>query len=95
MSKEKMIQIPETLYWDLCRYHLQPDQLDDIEEEELAQAIQDGLQAKLEAMQRRAAYTAYKDTRLPPEARQEARKAYLDMVAMLPGYRWPSLDPPT
>lgn len=88
----KAVQIPESLFWDLCRYHLLDLEAD--EAEDIAQAIQDGLQAKLEAMQRRALYSAYKDTKASPEARQEARKAYLDMVGMLPGYRWDSLEPP-
>lgn len=90
----KNVQIPEDLFFSLCRFHLLADQLDADDEEELAQAIQDGLQAKLEAMQRRALYSAYKDTKASPEARQEARKAYLDMVGMLPGWRWNSLEPP-
>lgn len=90
----KAVQIPEELFFSLCRFHLLADQLDADDEEELAQAIQDGLQAKLEAMQRRALYSAYKDTKASPEARQEARKAYLDMVGMLPGWRWDSLEPP-
>lgn len=90
----KNVQIPEDLFFSLCRFHLLADQLDADDEEELAQAIQDGLQAKLEAMQRRALYSAYKDTKASPEARQEARKAYLDMVGMLPGWRWDSLEPP-
>lgn len=89
----KNIQIPEDLFYDLCRFHLLDQEPEDLED--IAQAIQDGLRAKLEAMQRRALYSAYKDTKASPEARQEARKAYLDMVGMLPGYRWNSLDPPT
>lgn len=89
----KNIQIPESLFFDLCRYHLLPD-LDDLDADELSQAIQAGLQEKLEAMQRRAAYSAYKDKSQPPEAREAARQAYLDLVGMLPGFRWPDLEPP-
>lgn len=90
----KAVQIPEELFFSLCRFHLLADQLDADDEEELAQAIQDGLQTKLEAMQRRQLYTAYKDTRAAPEAREAARQAYLDMVGMLPGWRWEGLEPP-
>lgn len=89
----KSVQIPESLFWDLCRFHLQ-DPMESEEAAEVLEAIETGLQAKLEAMQRRAAYSAYKDRSLSPEARQEARKAYLDMKAMLPDYRWESLEPP-
>lgn len=90
----KSVQISEELFFQICRRCLQLEELEDWEAEELDQAIQDGLQAKLEAMQRRALYSVYKDTKASPEARQEARKAYLDMVGMLPGYRWDSLEPP-
>ena len=89
----RAVQIPEELFWQLCRYHL-GDPLDSEEAVEVLQAIDEGLTAKIEAMQRRAAYSAYKDRSLSPEARQEARKAYLDMISMLPDYRWKSLEPP-
>ena len=89
----KNVQIPESLFFNLCRYHLLPD-LDDLDADELARDIQNGLQEKLEAMQRRAAYSAYKDKSQSPEAREAARQAYLDLVGMLPGYRWDSLEPP-
>lgn len=89
----KNVQIPQELFFNLCRYHLLAD-LAEPDGEELAQEIETGLRAKLEALERRAAYSAYKDTSASPEARQMARKAYLDMVGMLPGYRWEGLEPP-
>lgn len=89
----KSVQIPEELFWQLCRYHL-GDPLDSEEAVEVLQEIDNGLQTKLEAMQRRLLYSMYKDTKATPEARQEARKAYLDMKAMLPEYRWQGLEPP-
>ena len=88
----KNVQIPEDLFFDLCRFHLLD--LEDEDAQDTAQVIQDGLRAKLEAMQRRAAYTAYKDRSLSPEAREAARQQYLDLVGMLPGFRWSSLEPP-
>lgn len=88
----KHVQIPEDLFWSLCRYHLLDLDTDDAEE--TAQDIERGLTAKLEAMQRRAAYSAYKDRSLSPEAREAARQAYLDLVGMLPDWRWSSLEPP-
>lgn len=93
----KNVQIPEELFFNLCRYHLAADELDELDEDELLELmkqIKDGLKAKLEAMQRRQLYTAYKDTKATPESREAARQAYLDMVGMLPGYRWSSLEPP-
>ena len=88
----KNVQIPEDLFWNLCRYHLLD--LDADEAEETAQDIERGLTAKLEAMQRRAAYTAYKDKSLSPADREAARQQYLDLVGMLPDWRWSSLEPP-
>lgn len=90
----KNVQIPEDLFFSLCRFHLLADQLDADDEEELAQEIQNGLKSKLEAMQRRAAYSAYKDRSLSPADREAARQQYLDLVGMLPGFRWEGLEPP-
>lgn len=91
----KSVQIPEDLFFSLCRYHLLADQLDELDGEELGREIETGLKTKLEAMQRRAAYSAYKDTKASPADREAARQQYLDLVGMLPGFRWSSLDPPT
>ena len=91
----KSVQIPEELFFQICRLCLQTsEELEDWEAEELNQAVQSGLQAKLEAMQRRQLYTLYKDTRAAPEAREAARQAYLDMVGMFPAWRCEGLEPP-
>ena len=94
----KTVQIPEDLFFDLCRYHLaaDPSQGPDggEETEELLEAIEKGLQDKLEAMIRRELYSRYKNTSLTEKERQEARRAYLDRVGMGQGYRWDSLEPP-
>lgn len=89
----KNVQIPEDLFWSLCRFHL-GDPLEADEAAEVLEEIDEGLRRKLEAMQRRALYSIYKDVKASPEDRQAARKAYLDMIGMLPGYRWAGLDPP-
>lgn len=87
----RTIQIPEELFWDLCRFHLLDLEAD--EAGDVAQIIQDGLTAKLKALQRRTIYTISKDTRSSPEAREAARQAYLNMVGMLPDFRWDSRYP--
>ena len=69
----KNVQIPESLFFDLCRFHLLADQMDALDYEELSGEIEKGLMAKLEAMQKRAAYSAYKDKSLSPENREAAR----------------------
>ena len=90
----KSVQIPEELFFALCRYHLLADQLDELDGEELEREIETGLMAKLDAMRKRAAYTAYKDKSLSPAEREAARQQYLDLVGMLPDWRWDSLEPP-
>jgi len=86
----KHIQIPEELFINLCRYHLL-----ECDETELLQAIENGLQSKLDAITRRELYSRYKDKELTEKERQEARKAYLDAIGMHNDYRWSSLEPPT
>lgn len=91
--REKTVQIPESLFWTLCQYHL-GEPLENEEAVDVLREIDQGLETKLQAMKRRAAYSVYKDKRLTPEQREAARQEYLDMVAMLPDYRWGSLEPP-
>lgn len=88
----KAVQIPEELFYEICRYHLLD--LDEEDAQDTAQTIEQGLKAKLEAMQRRRLYTMYKDTKASPADREAARQAYLDAVGMFPDWRWSSLEPP-
>lgn len=77
------VQIPRELLFDLFRYHLLGETDEDTED-----AIRTALDAKLEAMTRREYYTLSKTAETPAE-REKARQTYLDMVGMLPGWRWP------
>lgn len=79
----KNVQIPQDLLYDLFRYFLL-DERDEYVEETITTA----LQAKLDAMTRREYYTLSKTAETPAE-REKARQTYLDMVGMLPGWRWP------
>lgn len=74
------VQISEELFVRLCRYHLLDDQ-------EQAEAIQRGLQGKLDALQRRSDYGRYKTAESPQE-REEARRRYLDSVGVPDAFRW-------
>lgn len=76
----KQVQISEELFVRLCRMHL----LGDSEQEA---AIRSGLEAKLDAISRRADYTAYKTAESPQE-REEARKRYLDRAGISEDWRW-------
>lgn len=70
----KMIQIPESLFVALMKYHV-------LEIEDALPEIQKGLEQKYEAMLRRELYTKSKTAGTEAE-REEARKAYLDKVGM-------------
>lgn len=76
----KNVQIGQELFVSLCRYHL----LGDTEQESY---ITQQLQAKLDAAVRREQYGKYK-TAETPEAREQARQAYLDAKGIPEDFRW-------
>lgn len=76
----KMIQIPESLFMALMKYHM-------LEMEECLPEIKSGLEGKLEAMVKRELYTKSKTAETEAE-REEARKKYLDKVGMHRDFRW-------
>ena len=75
-----MIQIPESLFMALMKYHM-------FEMEECLPEIKSGLEGKLEAMVKRELYTKSKTAETEAE-REEARKKYLDKVGMHRDFRW-------
>lgn len=76
----KMIQIPESLFVALMKYHV-------LGIEDALPEIQKGLEQKYEAMLRRELYKKSKTAGTEAE-REEARKAYLDKVGMHQNFRW-------
>ena len=76
----KMIQITESLFIALMKYHV-------LGIEDALPEIQKGLEQKYEAMLRRELYTKSKTAGTEAE-REEARKAYLDKVGMHQNFRW-------
>ena len=76
----KMVQIPESLFMALMKYHM-------LEMEECLPEIKSGLEGKLEAMVKRELYTKSKTAETEAE-REEARKKYLDKVGMHRDFRW-------
>ena len=80
--KQKQIQIPEKLFAQiLCFFSSEnPDP-------DLRHAIERGIDAKIDAMNRRDYYTTYKTAESPQE-REEARQRYLDSVGMKESFRW-------
>ena len=76
----KMVQIPESLFVELMKYHV-------LGIEDCLSEIKNGLEQKYEAMMRRELYTKSKTAKTQAE-REEARKAYLDKVGMHRDFRW-------
>ena len=76
----KMVQIPESLFAALMKYHI-------LEIEDCLPEIKTGLEEKYEAMMRRELYTKSKTAKTEAE-REEARQAYLDRVGMHRDFRW-------
>ena len=74
------VQIPESLFFSLVRYHLIDDHAD-------AEQIKKQLDDKLDALLRRAYFTRYK-TGATDEEREKARQQYLDSAGILPDFRW-------
>lgn len=77
MSKPRAVQIPEALFVQLCRYHLL-----DITDAETETAIQQGLEAKLDAVKRRELYGK------AHAGDEDARREYLDLVGITDDFRW-------
>lgn len=78
----KNVQISQELFLDLVRYFL----LDDTSKSRL-NAIQQGLEAKVDNMFKHELYTASK-TADSPEDRETARQQYLDKVGIHKDFRW-------
>ena len=79
--KEKQIQIPQTLFVKLLKYHF-------IEQDpELQKEIEKGLEIKLDAMLKHDLYTQSKMAETEEE-REKARKQYLDKIGMRQDFRW-------
>ena len=76
----KTVQIPESLFIALMKYHM-------LGMEEYLPEIKSGLEGKLEAMVKRELYTKSKTAETEAE-REEARKKYLDKVGMHRDFRW-------
>ena len=76
----KMIQIPESLFVELMKFHV-------LGLEDSLPEIKKGLEQKYEAIIRRELYTKSKTAETEAE-REEARKSYLDKVGVHPNFRW-------
>lgn len=86
--KQKQVQIPEQLFAQMIVYFCTDRGHEDLD---LRHAIERGIDAKIDAMNRRDYYTTYKTAESPQE-REEARQRYLDSVGMRDSFRWSSTE---
>lgn len=82
MTKEKMIQIPEKLFIEMCQYFIL-EQTDS----SLQKNIFNGLSDKLDRIVQHDLYTKYK-TSLSKEESEKARKEYLEKRGILESFQW-------
>ena len=78
----KYIQISESLFSALVKYHLL-----EIEQENVSLEIKKGLEEKLETIVRRELYTKYKTAPTEGE-REKARHEYLEKVGIQKKFQW-------
>ncbi len=78
----KYIQISESLFSALVKYHLL-----EIEQENVSLEIKKGLEEKLETIVKRELYTKYK-TAPTEEEREKARQEYLEKVGIQKKFQW-------
>ena len=78
----KYIQISESLFSALVKYHLL-----EIEQENISLGIKKGLEEKLETIVRRELYTKYKTAPTEGE-REKARQEYLEKVGIQKKFQW-------
>lgn len=76
----KSVKISEELFMKILKYHL-------LEVEEESGGIKNGLNEKLDAMERNQLYTKYKMAKSDVE-KQKARKEYLDKRGIPEEFRW-------
>lgn len=84
-----MVQIPESLFFTLCKIILDPPE-DEYDRDDLWRSAEDGLIRKLEAMKNRSLYRQYRSA-VTSKEREDARLAYLDARGVPDSFRSPNL----
>ena len=88
MIISKNIQIPMSVAADIYRliYSLADYELD-CDTNVIIKRLENALNAKVEAMEKRRAYTEYK-TASDDESKEAARRKYLNLAGVHPDWRW-------
>ena len=82
------IQLPESAVADVYRLILALGEYElDQDTEAIVRRVEEALQAKMDAIEKRRAYTEYK-TVVNDETRENARQKYLNLVSMDTDWRW-------
>ena len=85
-QKPKSVQIPSDLFYLLTAYFEFSDVFPDDFMSYLEDKIKNGLQAKLDAMERREIFSKYK-TSVPGNEREQLRKKYLELAGISPNWQ--------
>ena len=80
MTKNKQIQIPQSLFTEIIAYFL-------LDRTDLDESIKKGLNDKLDAIVKHELYTTSK-TAPNAEQREQARQEYLEKVGVPESFRW-------
>lgn len=80
MTKNKQIQIPQSLFTEIMAYFL-------LDRTDLDESIKKGLNDKLDAIVKHELYTTSK-TAPNAEQREQARQEYLEKVGVPESFRW-------
>ena len=84
----KNIQLPLSAFLDLYRLIAALESFElDTDTRAIAKRLDTVIDAKIESMQRRSAYSAYK-TAPTEEEREAARQEYLDLAGIHEDWRW-------
>ena len=85
--REKMIQIPQSLFVEITKLILSRHNLDPDELEKQLQDIERGVMQKFDRMTKHDLYSVYK-TEADPVKREQARRDYLRKAGIPEDYIW-------
>lgn len=83
MAKDRQIQIPESLFVEICKYVLMPEYATEADRLRIEKGICD----KIDRMQEHDLYTKYK-TAPTDEQKEQARREYIERKGIPASFRW-------
>lgn len=81
MKKSKSVQLDIEIFYELCSYFLDNEEID-------LKSVKDALQTKRDALQRHTLYSLSKNQQLDNETREHFRQEYLDSKGIPKSFRY-------